>query len=59
MIRRCAAFLAIALTGAGLDLATKAWVFAHYPPGRTVWLIPRLLAIQPTTNAGIAWGLFP
>jgi lipoprotein signal peptidase len=59
VIRRCAAFLAIALGGAGLDLAAKAWVFAHYPSGSTTWLIPRLLAIQPATNAGIAWGLFP
>jgi signal peptidase II len=59
VIRRSAAFLAIALGGAALDLATKSWVFVQHPLGHTTPLIPGLLAIQPTTNAGIAWGLFP
>lgn len=59
MTRRIALFLAIALAGAGLDLATKSWVFARHPIGATARLIPGLLAIQPTTNPGIAGGFFP
>ena len=59
MIRRSAVFLTIALAGAVLDLATKSWAFSHFPPGATTRLIPGLLAIQTTTNSGIAWGLFP
>jgi signal peptidase II len=57
--RRTAAFLAGAFAGACVDLATKALVFAHYPRGVTTVILPRLLSFQLTTNAGIAWGLFP
>jgi signal peptidase II len=57
--RRTVVFLAVALAGACLDLATKAWIFAHYPRGLTTVIVPRLLSFQLTTNAGIAWGLFP
>jgi signal peptidase II len=57
--RRTAVFLAAALAGACLDLGTKAWVFAHYSHGGTSVILPRLLSFQLTTNAGIAWGLFP
>jgi signal peptidase II len=57
--RRAAAFLARALVGAGLDLATKAWAFAHYPRRITTVIVPRLLSFQLSENPGIAWGLFP
>jgi signal peptidase II len=57
--RRTASFLALALAGAGLDLATKTLVFSLLPLGSTTVLIPRLLSLQLTMNAGIAWGLFP
>lgn len=59
MIRRTALFLAVALAGAGLDLATKAWAFATHTRGTTTVLVPKVLAIQLTTNPGIAGGLFP
>lgn len=59
MIRRAALFLAVALAGAGIDLATKAWAFATYSRGTTTVLVPKLLSIQLTTNPGIAGGLFP
>lgn len=59
MSRRTAAFLAGAAAGACADLATKAWVFAHYPRGVTTVILPHLLSFQLTTNPGIAWGLFP
>ncbi len=59
MSRRALSFWALALAGAGLDLATKALVFAKFSVGSSTVLIPRLLSIQLTTNAGIAWGLFP
>jgi len=57
--RRTAVFLGLALAGAVLDLGTKGLVFATLPLGSTTVLIPKLLSIQLTTNAGIAWGLFP
>ena len=59
MSRRAASFWALALAGAGLDLGTKTLVFRCFSPGTTTVLIPKLLSIQLTTNAGIAWGLFP
>lgn len=59
MSRRTAAFLALALAGAGLDLGTKSLVFSRLPVGSTTVLVPHLLSIQLTTNKGIAWGLFP
>jgi len=57
--RRTAAFLAIAVAGAGLDLGTKAWFFSRFSLGRTTVLVPHVLSIQLTTNPGIAGGLFP
>jgi len=57
--RRTAVFLAVALLGACLDLATKAFVFSHFSLRSTTVIIPRLLTFQLTTNPGIAWGLFP
>jgi len=57
--RRTAAFLAIALAGACLDLSSKAFVFSRFGPGTTTTLIPGLLRIQLTTNPGIAGGLLP
>lgn len=59
MTRRAALFLAVALAGAGLDLAAKAWAFSAFPRGTTTVAIPHVLSIQLTTNPGIAWGLFP
>ena len=59
MSRRTAVFLSVAFAGTCLDLATKAWVFAHIPRYGTMVVIPRLLSFQLTTNPGIAWGLFP
>ena len=59
MIPRTAAFLAIALAGAALDLGTKAWAFSTFPRWTTHVLIPHVLSIQLTTNPGIAGGLFP
>ena len=59
MINRAALFLALALAGATLDLATKSWAFSSFERGTTTVLIPKLLSIQLTTNPGIAWGLFP
>jgi len=59
VIPRTAAFLAIALAGASLDLATKSWAFSTYSRGTTGVLIPHVLSIQLTTNPGIAGGLFP
>jgi signal peptidase II len=57
--RRTAVFLAAALAGACLDLGTKSFVFSRFSPRSTSVIIPHVLAIQLTTNAGIAWGLFP
>lgn len=59
MIPRTAAFLAIALAGASLDLATKSWAFSAHAPGTPAVVIPRVLSIELTTNPGIAGGLFP
>lgn len=59
MIGRCAAFLAAALAGAALDVATKSLAFSHCSPGDKTTLIPGVLYLQLATNRGIAWGLFP
>lgn len=56
---RWIAFLSLALGAAGLDIATKSIVFSTLGLGSTTVLIPRILAIQLTTNRGIAGGLLP
>lgn len=53
-----AAFILIALTGALLDLSTKAWAFHALEGGRTIVVIPGWLNWREGLNPGIVWGLF-
>lgn len=55
--RHVVLFWVIALGGMSFDLATKAAIFARYPLGRTVPIIPEILELHPTRNKGALWGL--
>ena len=59
MNRRWPLFAALALAGAGLDLALKAWAFSRFEPGTRTMVVPQLFWIQLATNRGVAWGMFP
>lgn len=52
-------FWAIALGGAGFDLATKAIIFRQVGPpgGRPVVVVPNVLELQTNYNTGALWGL--
>jgi lipoprotein signal peptidase len=57
--RRWPLFAALALGGACLDVALKAWAFSRFTPGSITKVVPGVFWIQLATNRGVAWGLFP
>jgi signal peptidase II len=52
-------FALVALGGAGLDLATKSWVFAWLgmPGGNSWWLIDNVFGFTTSLNEGALFGL--
>ncbi|HXG61456.1 MAG TPA: signal peptidase II [Planctomycetota bacterium] len=58
-MRHAALFLAIALTGAALDLLTKHLAFQHVPRGGEIVVIDGFFSLGHTTNPGIIFGKFP
>jgi signal peptidase II len=56
---RYLAFTTIALIGCGLDLATKAWVFAWLgaPGGQTHWIWRPYFGLQTSLNQGALFGM--
>jgi len=56
---RYAIFLAFAVGGCALDLATKEWIFRELgpPSGHVWWLIDGLFGFQTSVNRGALFGL--
>ncbi len=57
-MRHALLFFALALGGAGLDLLTKHWAFAHNPYGLEIPIIEGFFSYGKTLNPGIIFGGF-
>jgi signal peptidase II len=57
--RRIALFLAIAISGAAIDLLTKEWIFSKlWPPdGRKIWVWEPFVAFELSLNQGALFGM--
>src|SRR5205085_3771852 len=57
VIRHSALFFAVALAGAGLDLATKHLAFEHIQKYQEVRVIDGFFSFGRTTNPGVVFGM--
>lgn len=55
--RRIAVLVGTAITLIVADLATKTWIVRDYADGHTTTVIPHVLGIEQTRNAGAAFGI--
>lgn len=59
MVRHAAAFLAVAFSGAFLDLATKDWAFEHNRYGVDIPIVEGWFSFGKTLNPGVVFGMGP
>jgi len=55
--RRVGVLVSAALSVFGADLATKTWVVHHFADGHRIIVVPHVLDLQESRNAGAAFGL--